>query len=1363
MAKQINRTDISEQDLFKNVRDSAIETLKVIDTLNKEFKETAATLKNDISGAKFGNAADIEKFAKATAKANKLKKDSIELNKLEKQTTETKAQAEKNLATSKAQELKTERELLKETRLLNTEKERGKVAAEKQAKAIKDENNAYTKLVKATRDQKNESKQLAAQLLELERNGGKNTKEWRKMSAEYNKVTNAAKKGDKALKKIDGTVGDNFRNVGNYKSALGGLTRVLSGLGLAFGGLSIIKGAGKTIVEFDKNIQDLRAITGASGADLEFFKTQAKELGTQVEGGASAVIEAYKLIGSAKPELLGNAEALDAVTQSAITLSQASGLDLPEAATRLTDAMNQFGAPADQAGKFINVLANGALFGSAAIPDVTDALLKFGAAANTSNVSLEESTALIEALASKGLKGAEAGTALRNVMLKLSAPDALPKDAQKAMADLGISFEDLKDTSKPFAERLELLKPLLNNNAALVKTFGTENAIAATNLLNMTDEVKELTKNMETQGTVQEQAAKNTDTVAFAFNELKETWNKFILDLDQGAGIGEKIKDVLKFLAENLETIVNVLGFAIKAFISYKAIVTITVIQNKLLATSFGDIIKSQGGIKALFSSMKAGIQGVGKALKANAIGIAITAIAWAVSGLTAKAEKLNEALEKTTRNQEELDAATGEVQANLKKEQVEVNALFTALGKTNSESANRAALIDEINSKYGTTLENLEDESAFLAQNAAALKVINSELRQKAEIEASRIGFEITQRQAVEAKLAYEQAGDALDELRKSGLGWRGIGFLFEKLGATSENDLIKLLNATGNAHQAAREKAEEYEDAYINMQATIKQNQLNIPQLIPPPPGGGGGGGGGTTPSPAVIESLIREIEDAQIKQIKDDQERQTVARAKEFERLVEETKKKKTIKKEFDEWLIEQNKVLIMDLQEIDDEAEKKRQAARNQAAQDITATNILAKEIELEKLDDIEQNEVERAKLQDELDAMRIAQIKENASIEISLLGDNEEEKAKVLKQSELDQTAIVNEGEKRREELRQKLFERQIKDYTDAEKEKYLELLKSNKKQEEIDKEIFEFQKAQLTERIAWLKANYPEMTDLIRDEEIKLAEMLRKIDTNEDNAADDEKKKKIERAAEIADAITNYYIKKADERIKKIDEEIKAAEEQASFLQKLAEEGNINAQQSLAEQQRIIAEANRKKEQEEQRKQRAELVNAALQTYAAKAADPNVENPLLETIRDIALLQQFISTIPAFLDGTEDTGANGRGVDGKGGFNAILHPNERVMTKEQNAKVGTLSNSELAKVAQEYNAGKLIAKNGANQIGGAWESLAVLNELQSLKETIKNKPETNIRLEEIINGALMITRETKRGNSVVYDRYKTKA
>ena len=548
MAKQIKSSEIYEDDIFKNIRESAEKTIETINKINAEFKQTGEVLKKSIGGAKFDTAKSVNEFVKAQSQANKLQKEAIQLDK-------ARIEAEKQMAMATAasekaeqQAIKTEREKLKLDQDLARQAERKAKAEEKAAKAARDESSAYKQLEKNTRELKNQSKELAAQMLVMERNGQKNSKAYRELASKYKEVTRAAQQGDAQLKKIDSTIGDNFRNVGNYKSAVGGLKNALGQLGLAFGIGSVVRNAGETIVQFDKQVADLKAITGASGDDLKFFKEQAAELGKSVEGGASQVIEAYKLIGSAKPELLSNAKALDSVTQAAITLSQASGLELTDAATRLTDAMNQFGAPAEEAGKFINVLANGALFGSAAIPDVTDALLKFGAAANTSNVGLEESTALIELLASKGLKGAEAGTALRNVMLKLSAPDALPKEAQDRLADLGVSMEALKDTSKPFADRLDALKPLLNDNAALVKVFGTENAIAATNLLRGTDAVRQLTKDMETQGTAQKQAKENTNTLSFAFNELKESWNAMILQLTSGDGMSVVV-DGIKFLA----------------------------------------------------------------------------------------------------------------------------------------------------------------------------------------------------------------------------------------------------------------------------------------------------------------------------------------------------------------------------------------------------------------------------------------------------------------------------------------------------------------------------------------------------------------------------------------------------------------------------------------------------------------------------------------------------------------------------------------------------------------------------------------------------------------------------------------------
>jgi hypothetical protein len=386
MAKQISQSDIAQEDLFGAVKASAQTALTVINELNNELKESAGILSKDIKGAKFGSTKEIKEFTKAINEANKLKQDSIKLDSERAKLIQQIERVEQEEEKTKQQKIKTEKEQLVLATKLKAQKDKENKAREKAIKLEKDENNAYKKLVKSTREQKNESKRLAVELINLEKAGKRNTREWRKLNAQYQKVTKSAQQGDKALKKIDATVGDNFRNVGNYRQAIGKLTNVLSGLGLAFGGFQLIKGAGETIADFGQQVADLSAITGASEKDLKFYQDRAIETGTKIEGGASSVIEAYKLIGSAKPELLDNAEALDAVTQSAITLSQASGLDLPEASKRLTDAMNQFGAPAEDAGKFIDVLANGAKFGSAEIPQVTDALLKFGAVAKSSNV-----------------------------------------------------------------------------------------------------------------------------------------------------------------------------------------------------------------------------------------------------------------------------------------------------------------------------------------------------------------------------------------------------------------------------------------------------------------------------------------------------------------------------------------------------------------------------------------------------------------------------------------------------------------------------------------------------------------------------------------------------------------------------------------------------------------------------------------------------------------------------------------------------------------------------------------------------------------------------------------------------------------
>jgi hypothetical protein len=245
-----------------------------------------------------------------------------------------------------------------------------------------------------------------------------------------------------------------------------------------------------------------------------------------------------------------------------------------------------------------------------------------------------------------------------------------------------------------------------------------------------------------------------------------------------------------------------------------------------------------------------------------------------------------------------------------------------------------------------------------------------------------------------------------------------------------------------------------------------------------------------------------------------------------------------------------------------------------------------------------------------------------------------------------------------------------------------------------------------------------------------------------------------------EKRNEWAKFATDYFIKMSDERIAQLDKEIAAAEKQQDTLRELAANGNINARESLAENQRIIDEANRKKEQQERRKQMIELVSGVYQTYNQKVA-ANAKNPLMETIRDTVLLQQFANTLlgnmPTFFDGTENTGKHGEGVDGKGGFHAILHPNERVVPKSLNEKIGSLSNEQLAKVAQEYQNGKLIT---GTQPMSAIDLSLLVNKMDELTHTIRNKPETNIELGEITSSVMEIVKTTKQGNTLKTNRFK---
>ncbi len=286
--------------------------------------------------------------------------------------------------------------------------------------------------------------------------------------------------------------------------------------------------------EFEKSLSSLSAITGATGKDLEFFAAEARKIGETTTVSAKDAVKAFELIGSAKPELLKNKEALAAVTKEAIVLAEASGLTLPQAAEALTDSLNQFGAGAGSAAKFINVLAAGSKEGAAAIPLITEAIKEFGVGAASAGLSIEQSTAAIEVLAEKGLKGARAGNQLRNIFTKLQtgADNVNPKIVGLEKALENLAGEELTVTE-------------------LTKQFGLENLQAAQILIENKDRLNELTVALTGTATAYEQAAIQTDNLEGDVDKLGNSWEGFLLQLNQGEGfIGNISRSVVQFVTD---------------------------------------------------------------------------------------------------------------------------------------------------------------------------------------------------------------------------------------------------------------------------------------------------------------------------------------------------------------------------------------------------------------------------------------------------------------------------------------------------------------------------------------------------------------------------------------------------------------------------------------------------------------------------------------------------------------------------------------------------------------------------------------------------------------------------------------------
>ena len=341
--------------------------------------------------------------------------------------------------------------------------------------------------------------QMKVYTREMERMGIQGGKEWAKMEARL-------KKG--ALAK-------------NIAAEIGKTTLALTGLGAGVAGVTAaLTDAVRTSMGFERSLSGLSALTGATGEDLEFIRRQAIALSSQSELSARDVVEAMKLIGGQRPELLDAADGLAAVTKATITLAEASEGTMEDSARAVTGALGQFGKGAEYAATFVNVLAAGAKEGAAEIPYLQQAVEKSGSAASAAGLSFEQLVAVIEGVAPRFTRAEEAGTSLRAIFTKLE----------------GQTNDKLKPSVVGIHQALANLAAQELSTAQLTEMFGLENINMARALLDARGNIKQLEGAVTGTHVAEEQARVTTDNLAGAVKELGNAWDAFILSLNRSDG-----------------------------------------------------------------------------------------------------------------------------------------------------------------------------------------------------------------------------------------------------------------------------------------------------------------------------------------------------------------------------------------------------------------------------------------------------------------------------------------------------------------------------------------------------------------------------------------------------------------------------------------------------------------------------------------------------------------------------------------------------------------------------------------------------------------------------------------------------------
>lgn len=379
--------------------------------------------------------------------------------------------------------------------------------------------------------------------------------------------------------------------------------------------------------QYDEAMNMLQVATSATSEQMERAAQIAVDLGADLDlPSTSAANAALAMLELGKAGM--SIEQSMAAAKGVLQLAAAAGIDEARAAEIASNALNTFGLAAGESARVSDLLAASANASSAEITDVAQAMQQAGLVFKNANIPLEDLVTSIAMMANAGVKGSDAGTSLKTMVQRLTAPT---KEAHAELERLIGGVYDGQHKLKSYNQIVTELSPAIakmseeQRNAALQTIFGQDAMRAALVIFGKgADAYDKMKAAVTKQGAAAEMAAARTKGLGGAWKGLVSQIETFaLLVYNQFKG---PLETAVRAVAETIGQLTARFNDVAKAHPNLV-----------LLAGAFAAVLASIGPVLVVLGGVVLGLGGLVGAVLAIKAGILALGGVAAVLALTAK------------------------------------------------------------------------------------------------------------------------------------------------------------------------------------------------------------------------------------------------------------------------------------------------------------------------------------------------------------------------------------------------------------------------------------------------------------------------------------------------------------------------------------------------------------------------------------------------------------------------------------------------------------------------------------------------------------------------------------------------------